>query len=57
MRHGKDGGQGWARWLSKMFELFERAGEDEEGAYNVTVTEDMSPDDVLKQVMEVIDKV
>ena len=47
----------WARWLSKMFELFERAGEDEEGAYNVTVTEDMSPDDVLKQVMEVIDKV
>ena len=56
-RHGKDGGQELAGLLSKMFELFERAGEDEEGAYNVTVTEDMSPDDVLKQVMEIINKI
>ena len=40
-----------------MFDLFEPAGEDEEGAHNVTVTEDMSPDDVLNRVMEVISKV
>ena len=41
----------------KMFDLFEPAGEDEEGAHNVTVTEDMSPEDVLNRVMEVISKV
>ena len=56
-RHGGDGGNEWAGWLSKMFDLFEPAGEDEEGAHNVTVTEDMSPDDVLKRVVEVISKI
>ena len=40
-----------------MHVLFELAGEDEEGAHNVTVTEDMSPDDVLKRVVEVINKI
>ena len=39
-----------------MFDLFEPAGEDEEGSHNVTVTEEMSPEDVLNRVMEVIGK-
>ena len=56
-RHGGDGGKEWAGWLGKMFDLFEPAGEGEEGAYNVTVTESMSPDDVLKQVMDTISKI
>ena len=50
-KHGNDGEKGWVRWLSKMFNLFEPAGEEEEGARNVVGTEDMSQDDVLKQVM------
>ena len=40
-----------------MFDMYEPAGEDEEGAYNVTITEDMSKDDVLKQVLDIIAKV
>ena len=55
-RHGGGGGQEWAGVLGKMFDLFEPAGEDEEGACNVTVTEDMTPDDVFKRVMEDVGK-
>ena len=51
VRHGNDGEKGWVRWLSKMFNLFEPAGEVGEGACNMVVTEDKSQDDVLKQVM------
>ena len=40
-----------------MFDSFEPAGEDEEGSYNVTITEDMTPDDVLKRVLEIIAKI
>ena len=50
-RHGNDGEKGWVRWLSKMFNLFEPAGEEEEGARNAVLTGHMSQDDVLKQVM------
>ncbi len=42
---------------TQMFDDYEPAGEDEEGAYNVTVTEDMTPDDVLKRVIEIIGKI
>ena len=42
--------------FDKMFDLYEPAGEGEEGAVNVTVTEEMSTDDVLKHVMEAITK-
>ena len=40
-----------------MFDMYEPAGEDEEGAYNVTITEDMSKDNVLKQVLDIIAKI
>ena len=43
--------------MAKMFDLYEPAGEDEEGAFNVAVTEDMSRDDVLKRVLETIAKI
>ena len=43
--------------LTKIFDLYEPAGEDEEGAYNVTITEDMTPQDVLKEVLAVIAKI
>ena len=42
--------------LGKMFDLFEPAGEDEEGACNVTVTEDMTTDVVFQRVMESVSK-
>ena len=43
--------------LTKIFDLYEPAGEDEEGAYNVTITEDMTPQDVLKEVLAIIAKI
>ena len=43
--------------LSKLFDAYEPVGEDEEGSYNVTITEDMTPDDVLKNVLEIIAKI
>ena len=56
-RHGDsaDGGN-FGSTLAKMFDMYEPAGEDEEGACNVAVTEDMSREDVLKRVLETIAK-
>ena len=56
-RHGDGMGDDFPETLNKMFDAFEPAGEDEEGAHNVMVDEDMSPDDVLKLVLEVIAKI
>ena len=53
---GREGAVGGAEMFNKIFELYEPAGEDEDGAVNVTVTEDMSTDDVLKYVLEAIAK-
>ena len=41
---------------SKMYDLYEAAGEDEEGAHNITITEDMSTDEVLKLILHKIGK-
>ena len=43
--------------VPKVFDIYEPAGEDEEGAYNVTITEDMTRQDVLKEVLAVINKI
>ena len=42
---------------NKIYAMYEPAGEDEEGARNITVTEDMSVDDVMHLVMETIAKI
>ena len=55
-RHGDSAGGEFGASLARMFDLFEPAGEDEEGAVNVAVTEDMSREDVLRKVMETIAK-
>ena len=53
-RHGDTAGGQFGESLARMFDMYEPAGEDEEGAYNVAITEDMSRDDVLKKVLEII---
>ena len=58
-RHGERGGNNGAKvqaLFNKMYAMYEPAGEDEEGAVNVSVTEDMSRDDVLQRVLETIAK-
>ena len=51
---GREGGEGGEAMFDKMFDLYEPAGEGEEGAVNVTVTEEMSTYDVLQHVVEAI---
>ena len=56
-RHGEDGpGADFTDLLVKMYALYEPAGDDEANAYNVTITEDMSPDDVIGKVLEITQK-
>ena len=40
-RHGDDGTGGVAQHLNKLYELYEPADEEEEGSYNLTITEDI----------------
>ena len=40
--------------LVKYAEMCEPAGDDEENAFNVTISEDMSKDDVVKKVLEIV---
>ena len=51
-RHGDTGLN--LDFLDKMFKLYEPAGEDEKNAFNVTVTEDMSQEDVIEKVQEIV---
>ena len=39
-----------------MLKLYESAGEDEENAHDIIVTEDMSPEDVSKKVLDILEK-
>ena len=52
MRH--PGSEEVAEIFNKMFDGFEPAGNDEPNAYNVTIEDGMSPDDVLKTVVDII---
>ena len=49
-RHGND--KMAIDFLTKLYAMYEPAGDDEEKALNVTITEDMSPDDVVQKVLE-----
>ena len=40
--------------LTKIAEFYEPAGNDEENVYNIEINEDMSPDDVIKKVMDIV---
>ena len=40
--------------MEQMFKLYEPAGEDEMNAFNVTISEDMSPHDVVEEVLKIL---
>ena len=40
--------------MTDMFKFYEAAGEDEPNAYNVTIEDGESPDDVLQNVLDLI---
>ena len=54
-RHGDSGMlEEFMRVLVKYAEMCEPAGDDEENAFNVTISEDMSKDDVVNKVLEIV---
>ena len=56
-RHGDgEGNKEFSEMLNKMYELYEPAGDDEENAFNLTITENMNRDDVIKEVLDILQK-
>ena len=55
-RHGDSLGDHFLDLLVKYAELCEPAGDDEENAYNLTITEEMSREDVLQKCLEIVQK-
>ena len=53
-RYGLEQGEAIAAMLTKIAEFYEPAGNDEENVYNIEINEDMSPDDVIKKVMDIV---
>ena len=43
-------------YSEKLFDLFEPVGIDEKNTYNVSVTDDMSPTEVMSKVLEVVEE-
>ena len=53
----RQGGGGRTAALKKMYSLYEPAGEGERQSYNVTISEDTTPGDVVKEVLAIIAKI
>ena len=43
--------------MEKYYDLYEPAGEDEENAYNISVTEDMSVEDVIEEILKIAENI
>ena len=41
--------------MRKVFDFYELAGNDEESAFNVDISEEMSVDDVMNKILEALD--
>ena len=53
-RHGEDEhGAQFVEMMEKYYDLYEPAGEDEQNAYNISITEDMSVEDVIQEILKI----
>ena len=43
--------------MRKVFNFYEPAGNDEENAFNVDISEEMSVDDVMNKILEVLNSI
>ena len=54
-RHGEgEEADGIAAFLAKMFQLYEGPADDEKNTLKVDITEEMTPEDVQKKVLEIL---
>jgi hypothetical protein len=57
-RHGSDeAGKFSAELMKKVFNFYEPAGNDEENAFNIDISEEMSVDDVMNKILEVLNTI
>ena len=56
-RHPGDEGKIYVDLFNRMYDAYQPAGDDEENAYNVSVDGNMSPDDVVQNVINLIEKI
>ena len=54
-RHGEsDAADKFTKMCLALHKVYEKAGEDEENAYNIMIEEDMNPNDVVEKVIDMI---
>merc|ERR1719510_1451005 len=53
-RHG-DGAEEFNKVFDSMTKMYESAGQDEENAFDLYITEDMTPDDVAQKVLDILE--
>ena len=56
-RHGDSLGDGMIDILANYAKFCEPAGADEENAFNITITDEMKPDDVVQEIISIVKKV
>ena len=54
-RHGDDMSEVMLEILSNLHELYELPGENEPNTFNVDITDDMKPQDVMKKVLDILE--
>ena len=55
-RHGDDNAGEFDKIMDSMTKMYESAGKDEKNAFDVHITENMTPDDVAKEVLDILEK-
>ena len=56
-RHGDSLGDSMIDMLANYSKLCEPAGADEENAVNITITDEMTPNDVVQEIISIVKKV
>jgi len=54
-RHGNDLAEEFNKVFDSMTKLYESAGKDEKNAFDVHITEDMTPEDVARKVLGILE--
>ena len=54
-RHGNDSAEEFNKVFDSMTKLYESAGKDEKNAFDVHITEEMTPDDVAQKVLDILE--
>merc|ERR1719189_981030 len=55
-RHGDDMAAEFNKIFESLSKMYESAGEDEKNAFDLHITEDMTPDDVVQKVLDILEK-